>query len=187
MTEPIEDISSLPGRKVADQEDNPIGEVKEIYAMDDGFPMWVAVELSAGLADTRVVIVPLARLKEEDGDLRVPYSKARIGEAPEVENGDGISEECDHKLRGFYGIGTGDQEMWSDNKGYATLVAEEGGAAKRADDAGQLETPNADRRTDESRERLRDPGSSEMRQVTADDVMDEDEGKSENKDKDQDD
>lgn len=40
MTAPIEDVSSLPGGKVSDQEEVPIGEVKEIYAMGgDGYPM----------------------------------------------------------------------------------------------------------------------------------------------------
>jgi hypothetical protein len=34
----------------------------------------------------------------------------------------------------------------------------------------ELDTPDADTRTDESHERLHDPGSAEMRQVTAKDV-----------------
>jgi hypothetical protein len=177
MTAPIEDVSNLPGKKVTDQEANPIGEVKEIYAMEDGYPMWVSVEASSGLGDKRTVFIPLARLKDEDGGLRVPYSKQRISEAPEVDGSDGISEECDLKLRGYYGIGTGDQEMLSDNKSYATRVPDEAGAAQRADDVDQLETPDADRRTDESRERLHDPGSSEMRHVTAEDVTHDNQGK----------
>ena len=49
MTAPIEDVSSLPGKKISDQTENPLGKVKEIYATD-GYPMWVAVELSPGLA-----------------------------------------------------------------------------------------------------------------------------------------
>jgi hypothetical protein len=171
MTAPIEDVSSLPGRTITDQKETPIGEVKEIYLMEDGFPMWVAVEMSSDEAETRIVVIPLARLKEEDGELRVPYSKQRIGEAPEVDGEQGISEECDQKLRGFYGIGTGDQEMWSDNKSYAALVSEQGGTADRAEDADQLETPDADRRTDETKSRLADPGSSEIRKVTAGDVV----------------
>jgi hypothetical protein len=174
VTAPIEDVSSLPGKKVSDQEENPIGEVKEIFAMEDGYPMWVSIELSAGLTQKRTAMIPLARLKDENGELRVPYSKERIAEAPEADGDDGISEECDLKLRGYYGIDTGDQEIRSDNKSYATLVPEQGGAAKRADDAGGLETPDADTRTDETRERLQDPGSSEMRQVTAEDVVHDD-------------
>ena len=169
MTAPIEDVSSLPGKKIADQAENPVGKVKQIYATD-GYPMWVSVEMSLGLAKKRTVFVPLARIKDEDGELRVPYSAQRIGDAPEVDESDGISAECDRKLRDYYGIDTGDQELRHDNKSYATLVHEEGGEAQLVENADELDTPDADTRTDESRERLRDPGSAEIRQVSAEDV-----------------
>ncbi len=174
MTAPIEDVSSLPGKKLADQADNPIGKVKEIYATEDGFPMWVAVEMSTGLAGRRTVFVPLARLKEEGGELRVPYSKQRLADAPEVAEGDGISAECDRELRDFYGIDTGDQEMRNDNKSYAAVVPDEAGAAERVEDPAELETPDADTRSEETMERLNDPGSSETRKVTASDVAHDD-------------
>jgi len=169
MTAPIEDVSALPGKKITDQAENPLGKVKEIYATD-GYPMWVAVEMSQGLANKRTVFIPLARIKDEDGELRVPYSAQRIGEAPEIDDSDGISAECDRQLRDYYGIDTGDQELRADNKSYATLVPEEGGEAKLVENVDELETPDADTRTDESRERLQDPGSAEMRKVTAEDV-----------------
>lgn len=171
MTAPIDDVSSLPGKKISDQAQTPIGKVKEIFATADGYPMWVAVEMSSGIGEKRTVFVPLARIKDENGELRVPYSKQRIGEAPEVEDGDGISAECDRRLRDYYGIDAGDQELRTDNKSYATRVAQEVGAADRVQDAGGLRTPDADTRTEESHERLRDPGSSEMRKVSAEDVV----------------
>ena len=165
MTAPIEDLSSLPGKKVSDQQGTKIGEVKEIYAMGgDGQPMWVAVEGSFG-GDKRTVLIPIARLKEEDGEVGVPYSKDRIGEAPEVDVSDGISEESDLELRGYYGIGTGDQELRDDNKSYATLVPEETGEAKAVDDVEQLEMPDHDKRTDETRERLQDSQRRDSRSV----------------------
>ena len=123
MTAPIEDVSSLPGNKLADQADNPIGKVKEIYATDDG---------------------------------------------------DGISAEGDRELRDFYGIDAGDQEMRNDNKSYATLVSEESGSAELVEDPDLLETPDADTRSEETMERLNDPGSSETRKVTASDVSHDD-------------
>src|SRR5690242_3362232 len=169
MTAAIEDVTALPGKKITDQAENPLGKIKEIYATD-GYPMWVAVEMSSGLAKKRTVFIPLARIKDEDGELRVPYSAQRIGDAPEVDDSDGISAECDRELRDYYGIDTGDQELRADNKSYATLVPEEGGEAERVENVDELETPDADTRTDESHERLRDPGSSEMRKVTAEDV-----------------
>jgi len=169
MTAPIEDVSSLPGKKISDQAENPLGKVKEIYATD-GYPMWVSVEMSSGLAKKRTVFIPLARIKDEHGELRVPYSAQRIAEAPEVDESDGISAACDRKLRDYYGIDTGDQELRSDNKSYATLVREEAGGAQFVENVDELETPDADTRTDESHERLRDPGSAEMRHVSAEDV-----------------
>ena len=70
----------------------------------------------------RTVFVPVARLKDEDGVLRVPYSRNHVGETPDVDGRAGVSAECE---RG----------------GYAT-------------------TPS----------RLREPGSAEIRHITADDV-----------------
>jgi hypothetical protein len=64
-------------------------------------------------------------------------SHSRVGEStgmsrcstpsPEVDAENSISEECDHALRTYYGIRAADQELWSDNKGYATLVPDEAG------------------------------------------------------------
>ena len=71
------------------------------------------------------MFVPLARLKEANGELRVPHGKAHVLESPEVDAEDSISEEGDHARRTCYGIGAADQELWSDNKGYATLVPNE--------------------------------------------------------------
>jgi len=161
MTAPIEDVSTLPGKKLSDQMANPIGKVTNIYATDDGYPMWVGVDASPGMGGKRTVLVPLARLKDEGGELRVPYSKQHIIESPEVDADAGISAECDRQLRDFYGIDAGDQEMRDDNKSYAARVAENGGSAQRVEDPDQLETPDADTRTDESKERLHNPGSSE--------------------------
>jgi hypothetical protein len=174
MTAPIEDISTLPGKKLSDQMANPIGKVTDIFATDDGYPMWVGVNASPGIGGGRTVLVPLARLKDEDGELRVPYSKQRIIESPEIDVDAGISAECDRELRDFYGIDVGDQEMRQDNKSYASRVPENGGASQRVEDPGELETPDADTRTEESEERLHNPGSSQTRAVTAGDVAHDD-------------
>jgi hypothetical protein len=176
MTAPIEDVSSLPGKKVSDHEETPVGEVKKIYAMEDGFPMWVAIETRVGMGETRTSAIPLARLKEEGGELRVPYSKSHILQAPEIDDDDELSAECDQELRGYYGIGAGDQELWGDNKSFATLVPEEEGSSEPVEDADQLETPDADKRTDETKERLKDPGGSEPRKASADDMAEGDSG-----------
>jgi hypothetical protein len=172
MTAPIEDVSSLPGKEVADQYEEPIGKVQEIYAIDgDGHPTWVTVEAKFEGAK-RTVFIPLARLKDEDGLLQVPYSLEHICSSPEVDGSDGISEECERELRSYYGIHRDERELRTDNDSYATLVPEEG-TSKPVDNVVELETPSADKRTDETRARLEDPGSSETRKVTADDMIEE--------------
>jgi len=174
MSAPIEDVTSLPGQKVTDQDGSTIGEIKEIYALDgDGEPMWVTLEASFGLGDKRTKFIPLARLKDEDGALRVPYSKNHIENTPEIDASDGISPECDRQLRDHFGIDRADQELRADNNSYATLVPEGEGTPQRVEDVDKLESPDADKRTDETRERLEDPGSSEIRKVSAQDVTGE--------------
>jgi PRC-barrel domain len=177
MSAPVEDVSELPGKTVMDQYDEPIGEIKEIYAIGgDGHPTWVTIDVrSEEGEETRTVFIPLARLKQEDGQLAVPYSTEHLTAGPKVEVSDDLSQEDEHALRGYYSVGVGDGELLSDNLSYATLVPEEDGPSKRVQDVDALETPSADKRTDETRERLQDPGPREIRTVTAEDVIDEEE------------
>jgi hypothetical protein len=178
MTEPIQDVSSLPGKKVSDQQEVQIGEVKDIYATD-GHPAWVAVETSTGIGEKRAVFIPLARMKEEKGEIRVPYSRDRILDSPEVEGGDTLSEEDSRALRDYYGIDLADQELRSDNDSYATMMPDEAGEAERVEDVDSLETPDPDKVDDETRARLEDPGSSEARKTGADELAEGDQGGSE--------
>ena len=171
MTAAIDDVSALPGRKVHDQEKRPIGKVVHIYALESGDPMWVGVQISLGLFDKREVVVPLARLKEENGDLVVPYSFEHIRSAPEIE-AEEIDEPANRRLRDHFGIDAGDQELREDNFGYATLVSDQEGTARRVDDPESLESPNPDKRTDETYERLRDVGPAETRDVDAGEIAD---------------
>jgi sporulation protein YlmC with PRC-barrel domain len=168
MASAVEDVSSLPGKKLLDQVGQEIGEIKEIYAQGgDGQPMWVTVEAkTGGMGGDTTVFVPLARIKQEGDDLVVPYSADHIENCPEIEGEDEISEEDERKLRDHYGIDRADQELRSDHRSYATLIPEEDGTASKADDADNLETPDADKRSDETKERVKDPGSSQIRDVT---------------------
>jgi hypothetical protein len=177
MTTPVEDVRELPGKTVLDQYDEPIGEIEEIYAIGgDGHPTWVTVDVRPQEegGKPRTVFIPLSRLKLEDGELQVPYSVEHLTAAPEIQAADELSEHDEGALRGYYSVGVGDGELRTDNFSYATLVPDQGGPSKRVQDVDRLETPSADKRTDETRARLEDPGSSEIRKVTAKDVMDED-------------
>jgi sporulation protein YlmC with PRC-barrel domain len=134
MASAIEDVNSLPGETVCDQDGRRIGKVREIYAIGEGKdPMWVTVETSTGLGRSQLVFVPIARLKREQDEIRVPYSFQHIQSAPEIEAGDELSEQDDRALRDYYAIGLGDQEIRSDNESYASLVPDGEEPAKKVE------------------------------------------------------
>ncbi len=61
--------------------------------------------------------------------------------APEANADDSISDEYDHPLRTNHGIGAADRELWSETKGYVTLVPDEALPPSRAEHVDELGTP----------------------------------------------
>jgi hypothetical protein len=186
MASAIEDVSSLPGEAVSDQDGRKIGEVKEIYAVgDDGTPMWVTIESSTGIGRSRQVFIPLARLKQQGDGIRVPYSYSHVHEAPEVEVADKLSAEDDQALRSYYAVGLADQELVGAAQSYASQVPDEGGPARKieASQAQRMvreidDTPPAERAAKAYEAEQKDRGDEEHRkprEATAKDVVDQDE------------
>jgi hypothetical protein len=134
MASAIEDANSLPGETVSDQDGLKIGKIKRLYGVGaDESVMWVTIETSLGIGNDREVFVPLARLKHEQGEVRVPYSVQHIQSAPEIEAGEEVSEGDDRKLRDFYSIDLADQELRTDNESYANQVPDGDEAARRVE------------------------------------------------------
>ena len=132
MASTIEDVRSLPGQRVCDQDGLKIGKIKQLYSAGDGDSvMWVTVETSLGLANKRLVFIPLARLKHERNELRVPYSAQHVQSSPEVEAAERLSEGDDQALRAYYSISLADQELRTDNDPYAGQVPEGDGPVRR--------------------------------------------------------
>ena len=179
----IEDVSSLPGETVRDQDGRKLGEVKEIYAVgDSGTPMWVTVETPTGIGRTRRVFIPLARIKKEGDEIRTPYSFQHIQDSPEVEAGDELSEEDDRALRDFYSVGLADQEMVDNPQSYASQVPDEEEPARRADPdeiEGQVreisDKPPGERarEADDAAREDGDEDDRKGRKATADDLLDD--------------
>lgn len=193
MASAIEDVSSLPGETVNDQDGRKIGEVKEIFAVgDDSTPMWVTIESSTGLGRARRVFVPLARLKQQGDEIRVPYSYSHVHEAPEVESGDELSEEDDRALRSYYAVGLADQELVGAAQSYASQVPDEDGPAHKIE-ASEAEgmvreiddTPPAERaaKAFEAEQEEQGEDHRKPREATADDVVDQPSGESEDEGK----
>lgn len=132
MASAIEDVRKLPGDALCDQDGSKIGTFKNVYGIgDDEEPMWATVEISPSLGHTRVVFVPVARLKAEADEIRVPYSGQHLLGSPEIEPGEELSEEDERALRDYYAIDLADQEVRTDNESYAAQVPDADGSARR--------------------------------------------------------
>ena len=186
MATAIEDVSSLPGETVKDQDGRKIGEVREIFGVgDDETPMWVTIESSTGVGRTRRVFVPLARLKQQGDELRVPYSYSHVHEAPEVEAADELSEEDDRALRSYYAVGLADQELVQAAQSYASQVPDDDGPARRIEASAAEgpvreldDKPPAERAAEAYEKQKEQEGEEEhrsARKATADEVV-QDEG-----------
>lgn len=183
----IEDVGSLPGETIRDQDGRKIGEVKEIYGVgENDTPMWVTVEASTGIGRSRLVFIPIARLKQTGEEIRTPYSFQHIQESPEVEVDDELSEEDERSLRIYYAIGLADQEFVENAQSYASQVPDEDEPARKLD-ASDVEgpvreiddTPPGERtREIDEAEREDEDEKDQPRKATADDVLDGDEDES---------
>lgn len=96
------DPHSLIGRKALDQDGVRIGTVDEVY-LDDatGRPEWASVR--TGLFG-RDAFVPLTPSEFVDEQLRVPFRRALIREAPDFGVGRHLSPEQELQLAHHYGL-----------------------------------------------------------------------------------
>jgi len=99
----IENLAQYRGAKVVDLEGDKIGKVDEIY-LDDrtGRPEWALV--NTGLFGTRSTFIPLAQAEPVERDLRVPYDKAKVNDAPSVDADEHLSPEEEQQLYSYYGL-----------------------------------------------------------------------------------
>jgi len=88
----ISDPQSVVGKNVIGTDDEKIGKVEELY-LDTGSnqPEWISV--TTGLFGSHRSLVPLAEASDEGGDLRIPYSKDQVKEAPHYDPDQHLSEE----------------------------------------------------------------------------------------------
>ena len=134
MATPIEEPEELTGEDVYNQLGEKIGSVERLYAGGgEGDPSWVGVNVSTGLFGGKLVLIPLARLKEEDGQVRVPYDKEHLLEAPEVEAEDGLSDEEAEQLSEYFGVNRGDQPAEDNPGSYASQMPDENEAPQPID------------------------------------------------------
>jgi len=134
MAAPIEEPEELAGEDIYDQIGEKIGSVEQLYAGGgDGPPSWVGIKISTGLFGRELVLVPLARLKQEQGQVRVPYSRQHLLDAPEVEAEDGLSEEEAEQLSDYFAVARGDQPAEDNPDSYAAQMPDDDGPPEPLD------------------------------------------------------
>ena len=142
----IDAVRGWQGRTMVDRDGDKMGTITDIYL--DGEtdrPEWALV--NTGLFGTRQTFVPLAQATEEGDQLRVPYEKAQVKDAPNVEADGQLSEDEEAALYRHYGL---DYDTVTVDSG---LPAQETGTGYAAGDADTTDTTTAGeqgRATDEA-------------------------------------
>lgn len=98
-------IDALRDATVYSSDGDKIGRVGDVYLGDDsGQPEWVTVK--TGLFGTAETFVPLAQATTSGDEIRVPYTKDQVKDAPRTEADGQITREEEDRLFEHYGIGT---------------------------------------------------------------------------------
>jgi uncharacterized protein (TIGR02271 family) len=99
----IDTVRGWQGRTLVDRDGGRIGSIDAIY-LDDrtGQPEWALV--NTGLFGAKSSFVPLAQATQTDHDVRVPYDKQLVKDAPRVDPDGHLSETEERQLWRHYGL-----------------------------------------------------------------------------------
>jgi uncharacterized protein (TIGR02271 family) len=102
-----QDISNLIGNDVVDSDGDKIGSVGQVYVdPSTGRPNWVTVK--TGLFGMSESFVPLDAADTSGNELRVPYSKQMVKDAPNIDPDSELSDaEADRLYEYYQGAGSG--------------------------------------------------------------------------------
>jgi uncharacterized protein (TIGR02271 family) len=99
----IDTVRGWHGRTMLDRDGNRIGSIDAIYLDDHiGQPEWALV--NTGLFGTKSSFVPLAQATQTDQDVRVPYDKQLVKDAPRIDPDRHLSEAQERQLWRHYGL-----------------------------------------------------------------------------------
>jgi uncharacterized protein (TIGR02271 family) len=91
---------------VLDESGDKIGKVGQVYLDDDsGRPEWVTV--ATGWFGTSESFVPVAQADVQGNEIRVPFSKDKVKDAPRLDADEHISREQEQELYRYYGLSYG--------------------------------------------------------------------------------
>jgi uncharacterized protein (TIGR02271 family) len=103
MTHTEAAVAEWRGREAVDSDGGKIGSIDEIYMdAETGRPEWLAVK--TGMMGSKVSFVPIAEAQEAGEDVRVPYDKQQVKDAPTAEADGELSREEEAGLYRHYGL-----------------------------------------------------------------------------------
>ncbi len=99
----IDTIRTWQDRTMVDRDGDRVGRIDAIYLDDQtGQPEWALV--NTGLFGTKSSFVPLAQATPTGEDVRVPYDKQLVKDAPRVDPDQRLSEDEERQLWRHYGL-----------------------------------------------------------------------------------
>ena len=103
MTPTEQAVAEWRGRNAVDSDGDKIGSIDEIYMdTDTGKPEWLAVK--TGMFGSKVTFVPITEASEANGDVKLPYDKQQVKDAPNAEADGELSQEEESALYQHYGL-----------------------------------------------------------------------------------
>ena len=138
------DVLSWRGQTLVDAHEDKIGKIEEIYLdADSNEPEWALV--TTGMFGSKQSFVPIQDATEAGGNVRVPFEKATVKDAPKIEPDGALTSQEESDLYRHYGRDVGD----SSREGRPLATGERGDAGH--DTSG----PNTDEAMTLSEEELR--------------------------------
>jgi uncharacterized protein (TIGR02271 family) len=99
----IDTVRTWQGRTLVDRDGSRIGSIDAIYLDDQtGQPEWALA--NTGLFGTKATFVPLAQATQTDENVRVPYDKQLVKDAPRIDPDGNLSEAEERQLWRHYGL-----------------------------------------------------------------------------------
>ena len=101
------DLLQLRGEDLHDAKGEKIGRLEEIYLdAQTGEPEWALV--NTGMFGTKSSFVPLQGASQDGDTLQVPYDKAQVKDAPNVDSDGELSQSQESELYAHYGLDYGE-------------------------------------------------------------------------------
>ena len=106
MTTDTDTILSWRGEKLFDREGDKLGTIDEIYIDDEtGRPEWALV--NTGLFGSKSTFVPLREATKQSDQVRVPYEKSLVKDAPNMDADGHLTPEEEQNLYRHYSLDAG--------------------------------------------------------------------------------